>query len=667
MASTKTPEQYLFETFGFDSFRGSQKVIIETVAYKKTDVCCIMATGHGKSLCYQLPALITGKPSVIISPLLSLMEDQSTNLAKVGVKACCYNSTLKDKTKAYNDILAGEYQIIYITPETIVNSQNLLTNLNENIGISLIAIDEAHCVSLWGNSFRSSYLQLSCLKTWLPQVPILALTGTATPAVEKDIIKLLKLNKPLQIRTGSDRPNLSYYVHQKSLPMTDLMSQLKPNGQINKDSVIIYCPTRKDTEQLADLLANQGISAKAYHAGLSPDVRNEIHHEFLNQIVTCMVATVSFGMGIDKPDIRKVIHYGCPKDMESYLQETGRAGRDGKLSQCHVYFSQADFAINRFFLKDINDSSLRTHKEDMIHAMEKFLYITTCRRSFMLNYFGEVVTNTNSQCCDNCLTTHLSNKVEIGHEVKQFLTLLKDFSDKFGKLMYINVIRGANLQKMPAYLKKSIHFGIGQSLSLEWWKTCVQYLINADMITEKSMAGGYGSIIGLAPLGRQWLSTNQNQPTYIVTESEQIKSLAKIPKVKTRTGLTKVTSSPSTINNEKPSPLTNTLATTYQLFHYDKKTLQEIAETRKITASTIEGHIAECLKAKVPMDFSRLPLSKKIYNDILQVINQAPINGDTSKLAPIKNACSSNITYYQIKCALAINAADSSDQFDQTK
>ena len=313
MTSNKTPEQYLFETFGFNSFRGSQKVIIEAIAYQKIDVCCIMATGHGKSMCYQLPALITGQPSIIISPLLSLMEDQSTNLAKVGVKACCYNSSLKDKTKAYDDILAGEYQIIYITPETVVNSQGLLTDLNEKIGISLIAIDEAHCVSLWGNSFRSSYLQLSCLKTWLPKVPILALTGTATPAVEKDIIKLLELHKPLQIRTGSDRPNLSYYVHQKSLPMTDLMSQLKTDGQINKDSVIIYCPTGKDTEQIASLLINQGISAKAYHAGLSPAVRNEIHHEFLDQTVTCMVATVSFGMGIDKPDIRKVIHYGCPK------------------------------------------------------------------------------------------------------------------------------------------------------------------------------------------------------------------------------------------------------------------------------------------------------------------------------------------------------------------
>ena len=301
----------------------------------------------------------------------------------------------------------------------------------------------------------------------------------------------------------------------------------------------------------------------------------------------------------------------------------------------------------------------------MVHAMEKFLYITTCRRSFMLDYFGESIIQNNSHCCDNCLTTRSSNKVEIGPEVKQFMALLKDFSDKFGKLMYINVIRGANLQKMPAYLKKSKHFGIGKGFSLEWWKTCVQYLINADMINEKSMAGSYGSIIGLTPLGRQWLSANQNQPSYMVTESEQIKSLAKMPKVKPR--LTTSTSAhTATSNSEKPSSLTTTLATTYQLFHHDKKTLPEIAEIRKITTSTIEGHIAECIKAKVPMNFSQLPLSKKIYDDILQVINQPPINGDISKLAPIKNACPSNITYYQIKCALAIHSAGSSNLFDQT-
>ena len=277
-------ETYLFETFGYKVFKEKQREIIETIIKKKQDVCCIMATGYGKSLCYQMPAIILERPSVVISPLLSLMEDQRIKLEKLGVKACCYSSSISDRSKMRKDILNGEYRVIYITPETVINSKDLLQELNKLHGLSVVAIDEAHCVSLWGNTFRSSYLQLSCLKEWMPKVPILALTATATQKVEKDMITSLKLKNPLIIRTSSNRHNLSYFVHTK----TDALSDLK--SHIGTESSIIYCQKRKPTEQIAELLQKNGAQCEAYHAGLSPEVRNEIHNDFLNNKIHCIVA-----------------------------------------------------------------------------------------------------------------------------------------------------------------------------------------------------------------------------------------------------------------------------------------------------------------------------------------------------------------------------------------
>lgn len=632
-------ESYLLDIYGYHSFRDQQRTIIEAVVKQRRDVCCIMATGYGKSICYQLPAIITQKPSIIISPLLSLMEDQRINLEKVGVKACCYNSSVNDKWALRNQILAGQYQIIYTTPETVIGLQDLLQAVHTTLGISVIAIDEAHCVSLWGNTFRSSYLQLSCLREWLPRVPILALTGTATATVEQDIINLLHLSNPLKVRTGSDRPNLSYYVHLKNNPLNDLLPHVT-----NRDSAIIYCQTRKDTEKFSQLLSHAGVACAAYHAGLDADLRNQIHHNFLDNTITCIVATISFGMGIDKKDIRRIIHYGCPKDIESYFQETGRGGRDGQPSQCHVYYAQSDFAINRSFLKDVDDPVMRKYKETMIIAIEKYLYTTDCRREVLLEYFNEHKKDINIVCCDNCQSISQLTTIDLGLETKMFLELVSAFSGKSGRVKLINTILGIDHKSLPLLFKQHDNFGGGRNHSSAWWKTSIQHMINHGLINERLMRSGFGSVLDISAQGVTWLTKNQTEPSFKVTIMGQIDP----PKIKK----TPVQDSPET-PVQGSSKISQTQMVTYDLFHTQGHSIKEIAAIRDLTPQTIENHLAGCLEHGLVYDVSRLSLTKDKYLEILQVFG----TDQGSRLAPIKAQCSPTTTYTQLKCAMAIKKA----------
>src|SRR3989338_5858824 len=524
----KKLEQYLEENFGYKEFRDGQREIIEGILGGK-DVNAVMATGHGKSICYQLPGQITRKPVIVVSPLLSLMEDQRIKMEEVGIKACCYNSLLKNREKTKEEILRGEYVIIYMTPEIITSrgTKELLEKLEKEKGITLIAIDEAHCVSLWGNGFRENYLQLGSLKDWLPNIPILTLTATATEKVQNDISNILKLKDPIKIKTTTDRPNLSYYIHQKTTPSQDLKTL------INNDSIIIYCQTRKQTEYLSDLLLTFNVKSRPYHAGLHNDIRNQYHNEFINNTVTCIVATISFGMGIDKSNIRKVIHYGCPKDIESYYQEIGRAGRDGNPSQCHVFFSQSDFTLNRYFLKDITDPTLFSYKENMVVIMERFLYITSCRRRFLLNYFNDSLSSHSSDplhslpsspCCDNC-SSSLPLSFQIGSHVKDFLSLVSLFSGKYGRLMFINTIRGSNNSKIPSFFKTCKYFSLGSHLSLDWWKFSVQFLLNSNLLSEKSISGRFGSTLSISPSGLSWLHYNSLSPSFLISVPSSLSHL----------------------------------------------------------------------------------------------------------------------------------------------
>jgi Werner syndrome ATP-dependent helicase len=641
IVKVKRFETYLLETYGYPNFRDKQRDIIEAVVKRKVDVCCVMATGYGKSICYQLPAIILKKPAIIISPLLSLMEDQRINLEKVGVTACCYNSSVKDKGSLTREILEGKYRVIYTTPETVVGLQDLLQKIYQTLGLAVIAIDEAHCISLWGNTFRSSYLQLSCLRDWLPKVPILALTGTATPKVEDDIITLLKLSNPLKVRTGSDRPNLSYYVHLKTNPMGDLLPHV-----INQESTIIYCQTRKDTEKITELLRHAGVRCDAYHAGLANELRNEIHHSFLTNQITCIAATISFGMGIDKRDIRKIIHYGCPKDIESYYQETGRGGRDGQPSQCHVYYSSSDFTINRSFLKDINDPVMYKYKEAMTVAIEKYLYTTECRRLVLLEYFGEQKKDAYQVCCDNCQSVSQLTTIEVGPETKVFLELVSAFSGRSGKVKMIHVIRGSKAKEVPVAFKGHPNFGCGQQHGLEWWKTCVQYMINDGLITEKMMSSGFGSVMALSPKGHQWLVQNQTNPSFKITVNGQ----TPLNETKQHVASASSASSSSSSVSSASASINQSQMTTYDLFQNQGQSIKDIAIARDLSPRTIEDHLAHCLEQGMVCDVARLGLTVEKYGEILKVIQSMT----DSRLSPIKSKCSPETTYTQIKCVLAM-------------
>lgn len=512
-----TYEYYLLNTYGYINFRPQQREIIETIVERRQDICCTMATSAGKSICYQLPAIITGRPSIIISPLLSLMEDQKINLQKRGVSVCCYNSSLDDYYVTQSEIMSGMYKVIYITPEAVINAKSWLTQLYFTHGISVIAIDESHCISQWGNTFRSSYLQLSCLKSWFPSVPVAAFTGTSTLKVETDIIRLLNLNNPVCIRTTLDRPNLSYYVYTKTDALNDLRSQ------IGSESTIVYCQTRKRCDKLAVLLSSIGISCAAYHAGLDDKVRVNIQHNFNINTVTCIVATNSFGLGIDKSDVRKVIHYGCPKDIESYYQESGRAGRDGNPSKCIIYYAIGDFATNNILNKDIIDPELWDYKNQMSKAMEKYLYSTDCRRKFILDYFNETLNISNKVCCDNCLSTVKMRDLDIGLYAKTFFRLTQMYPYKFGRAMLINVIKGAKRKGMPDYFVKCGYYGAHTDQTVEWWKTCVQHLVNAGMLSESPLPSGFGSTIGLSWKGVQWLNGNEEHLMIRVVDNSVMK------------------------------------------------------------------------------------------------------------------------------------------------
>ena len=652
VVKVKKFETYLSEIFGLPAFRNQQREVIEAIVKKKRDVCCIMATGHGKSLCYQLPPIILGKPALVISPLLSLMEDQKVNMEKIGVKACCYSSSFGNLSKIGEEILAGHYQIIYVTPETAVTSQDFFQKLHKILGLSVIGVDESHCVSCWGHSFRQSYLELSCLKKWFPTVPIMALTGTATTQVESDIIDLLNLKNPLLVRTSSDRPNLSYSVQMK----TNVLSDLK--GLVVGDvSTIIYCQTRKETEKITDILQKVGIRCQAYHAGISNEIRKEIHHEFLNNEITCIIATVCFGMGINKSDIRQIIHYGCPKDIESYTQEIGRAGRDGLSSQCVIYFNQTDFGINRSFLKDITDPLLKKHAEKMNQVMETYLYTTECRRQYILNYFGESLQTKPNPCCDNCINylIHSPVTVEIGPEAKLFLELVKCFSGKFGKSTLINTLRGANVKNMAQYLLSHEHYGKGQYRNQTWWKTCVQHLINSGLITESSYRGGFGSIISIDKPGLVWLDHNTDLENPSLTIQENIATLGclsnQVPVTKQLDNCKGATGLRGVSHNQ--DLLTPTEKISYDFFHNDQKTITEIASIRNFTPQTICKHLSKSIELGLPVDLVKLGLSENKFNEIASVITQQ-LNSETSRLAPIKALCSHQTTYPEIMFTVAL-------------
>lgn len=385
--------------FGYDEFRPLQKEIIERVLAKE-DCLVLMPTGGGKSLCFQLPTLLQSGLTVVISPLISLMKDQVDALTQNGVSAAYINSSLT--REEINEIVAkvnnGSIKLLYVAPERL--SLSGFQALLHTLPIGLFAIDEAHCISEWGHDFRPDYRNLNKLRTDFPNIPIIALTATATQKVREDIVKQLCLPTPHIFTSSFNRQNLSYEVLPKKDSFETILSliELYP-----KESTIIYCFSRKDTESLAEKLKAHGHKAKTYHAGLTADKRRENQDAFINDETDIMVATIAFGMGIDKPDVRLVIHHSLPKSIEGYYQETGRAGRDGLPARCVLLFSAADKYKQDYFISLIKDPEEKMQAQNNLDQAMQYGNLSSCRRKFLLSYFNEDYTESNCGNCDNCI------------------------------------------------------------------------------------------------------------------------------------------------------------------------------------------------------------------------------------------------------------------------
>lgn len=391
--------QTLKQYFGYDEFRSLQKDIIERVLQRE-DCVVLMPTGGGKSLCFQLPTLLQDGLTVVISPLISLMQDQVDALTTAGIPAAALNSSQTDDEirATLARIQSGTIKLLYVAPERLALAR--FAAYLQTLPIRLFAIDEAHCISEWGHDFRPDYRNLQNLRHTWPDVPIIALTATATTKVRDDIVTQLNLPQPRVFTSSFNRPNLSYEVRGKKDSFGTILSLV---AEYPEESVIIYCFSRKDTETIARKLQAHGHKADSYHGGLSGEVRRRNQNRFIRDEVHIMVATIAFGMGIDKPDVRLVIHHSLPKSIEGYYQETGRAGRDGLPARCVLLFSTADKFKQEYFVRQIDDPTEKQNAEHNLQQSLQYGTLTSCRRAFLLNYFNEAYPETNCGNCDQCV------------------------------------------------------------------------------------------------------------------------------------------------------------------------------------------------------------------------------------------------------------------------
>lgn len=491
--------------FGYPQLKEEQFKIIDRIVHTQADTMAILATGFGKSICFQLPFLITGKCVIVISPLIALMADQKDRLEKLNIPVCVMNSQNNDKTNDWKRIQYGEYKIIYAAPEYIVNCENYIKHLVEADALCCFAIDESHCVSTWSDkSFREDYGKLGLLRDWAPNIPILALTATASPKVQVDIIKSLRLKKYKKIQSGFDRPNLKLTIMQKTTAAY-LKSELLPIlSPYKKESMIIYTKKRADTETLAEKIRSWGISALAYHAKLSDAVKNDAQTKFMSGEIKCIVATIAFGMGVDNPHVRLVVHYGCPSDVESYYQEIGRAGRDGLPSECFLLHSNQDFIVSRHHIKEIEDKDIKEYRTEQLVKMERFVHLSECRRKMILQHFGEEYSEKSCNYCDYCLG--VNKMADVTKDAILLLSVIKDLQPgKFGSTIIVGIIRGSEAKNISGAMKKIKGYGKGHHNSEQWWKSLIKKMVANDYLEEEPIQGKFsGSMLSISNNGSDW-------------------------------------------------------------------------------------------------------------------------------------------------------------------
>ncbi len=519
----KKAKEILKHQFGYDSFRMNQQAAIECVLEKK-DAVVLMPTGGGKSLCYQIPALLNDGLTLVVSPLIALMKDQVDALVSNGISAAFLNSTQtgREQTEVFQKIRSRELKLLYVAPERLFQSGDQFIDFLQSVDISLFAIDEAHCISSWGHDFRPEYRQLKKLKHYFPETPLIALTATADKLVRGDIIKRLGLKDYELFVSSFNRPNIFYAVEPKRNSYARLLEFLEERRD---ESGIIYCLSRASVDSLAYDLRDEGFSALPYHAGLTKDERDKNQELFLNDDVKIIVATIAFGMGIDKSNVRFVVHTDLPKNIESYYQETGRAGRDGLESHALLFFSWGDVVKLKGFAEVENNEQQTEIMLKKLNQMGEYGEMKVCRRKFLLEYFDEVLAEDCGKC-DNCNTTF--EKFDGTIIAQKALSAVYRTEQRFGLSYLIDFLRGSKSKKIRLEHLNLKTYGVGADISKNNWYDYFKDLIQQGYIAQ---TGGQYPTIVLTEKSEDVLLGNTKVELFKVAEKEDKKEKSLVPEV----------------------------------------------------------------------------------------------------------------------------------------
>ncbi|CAM5222241.1 DNA helicase RecQ [Alishewanella longhuensis] len=490
----------LKQIFGYDTWRDGQAEIIDATLAGR-DSFVLLPTGGGKSLCYQLPALHLPQVTVVVSPLMSLMKDQVDALIANGIAAAFVNSSQsrEDILEVFAKLRRGELKLLYVAPERLLQP-SFLERLRD-VGVSLFAIDEAHCVSQWGHDFRPDYMALAQLKQAFPQIPVMALTATADPGTQQDIVLQLGLQQPLIYRGSFDRPNIRYTVQEKFRPLEQLLAYLKLQ---ENNSGIIYCSSRRKVDELTTQLQERGFKVAAYHAGHEAMQREQVQDAFKRDDINIIVATVAFGMGVNKPNIRFVVHFELPRTIEAYYQETGRAGRDGVAAEALLLFDPADIVRMRRWLEAEENPERAEVARQRFQSMASFAEAQTCRRLVLLNYFGEA----RQQPCGNCdICLNPPTQFDATETAQKALSCVYRVKQNFGLHHVIEVLRGSQNQKIQEYGHDKLStWGLGKALSHDYWLSIFRQLIHFGLLQQDITQH---SVLRLLPAARPILRGEQ--------------------------------------------------------------------------------------------------------------------------------------------------------------